>query len=510
MGGLKKTVAKLILVFMTLIGGSLVFGAPVFGVTDASISISVSSLPTMMLSPDTFGTAAQTVSITTDNYTGYNLTLTTSGSSTNMVNTADSSLTIPTITLPQGSSSITAASFDNEYGFSTDATNYYPVPNPSGNGVSLKTTSSSGTSSTTLTFGAEVDSSIQSGTYQNTFVITALVNNPQYSVTYNANTNDTVNNMPSNVSTTTSATGTITLSNNTPTRTNYTFLGWDTDSTATTPIYATGNTNTITLEPTQANSITLYAIWEQSGGSSNPSVSGGSGTSSDPYIDTDMTYDSSTIVAEDGYYSFPNVAGMPEVVVEDGKITSFEYTNTGSGVQVVSGTGVDTGVLALDGDGFVIDLVATYDVTKNGVNSGKFVLAALEPTATGATTYKGFAFSVTKSNARIGLYGSSSSSISTGSNQATWGSRLQQSSNLTTGAVSHTLHVEYTPGSSSSTFGTLTWTIDGTTYTTSNTSSIPSSLANATITVGTLGVEHTCDMSSMIITSFSVTKTTSQ
>ena len=257
---LRKTVARLLPVFMTLIGGLLICETPVFGVTASSISISTSTLSPVSLLHRQFSTTAQTITVATDNYTGYNLTLTTSGSSTSLVNVSDSSLTIPTITLPSGSSSITSASFDNEYGFSTDGTNYYPVPNPSGSGTTLKTTSASGTDSMTLTFGMEVDSSTSPGTYQNTFVITAVVNNPQYSITYNANTTDTVSNMPSNVSTTISNTGTVDISAMTPTRSGYAFLGWDEDSTVTSnPTYAPGDT--IALEPTQANGITLYAIW---------------------------------------------------------------------------------------------------------------------------------------------------------------------------------------------------------------------------------------------------------
>ena len=261
MGYLRKTVARLLLVFMALIGGQLIFGTPVFGVTESSISISATTLSPVSLMPWSFATTSQTITVTTDNYTGYTLSMTTSGNSSGLVNTSDNSLTIPTITLPSGSSSITSASFDNEYGWSTDATNYYPVA-VANNSVTLNATNvaSASGSTTTLTFGMEVDGSTPAGAYQNTFVITAVVNNPQYSITYNANTTDTVSNMPSNVSTTTSATGTVDISSTTPTRSGYGFLGWDTDSTVTSnPTYSAGDT--ITLEPTMGNAITLYAIW---------------------------------------------------------------------------------------------------------------------------------------------------------------------------------------------------------------------------------------------------------
>ena len=353
--------------FVAVTGTCIINGTPVFGVTEASLSISADTLPAISLTPGLFGTSTQNISVTTDNFTGYSMTLTTTGSSTDLVNTSDSTITIPTISLPQGSTSITATSFDNEYGFSTDGTNFFPVPSPSGNGTLLTTVNASGTSSTTLTYGVEVDTSAHVGVYQNTFMLTVVANAPQYSVTYNANTGDTVNNMPSNTSTTTSSTGTITLSNTAPTRNNYNFLGWDEDSTVTSnPTYASGDT--ITLEPTQANGIELFAIWQRNssgGGSSNPSVSEGSGTSDDPYVDTDMEYDSSTIIAEDGYYTFPNVDGEPEVVVENGEVVSFEYTDTGSSGVTLTSDGLDTGVLAFNGNDFTIILNATFPWTTN-------------------------------------------------------------------------------------------------------------------------------------------------
>ena len=194
-------------------------------------------------------------------------------------------------------------------------------------------------------------------------------------------------------------------------------------------------------------------------------------------------------------------------------ITGYEITtpdgsnSSQNGLAVVNGTGIDTGVLALDGNPFTIDLVAKYSVNKNDSNSGKVVLAALEPTSNGATTYKGFAFSIAK-NSQLGLYASTSSSISSNANKPGFGSEIASSPSLTTGNVSHTLHVEYTPGTGNNS-GTITWTIDGNTYTTTNDSHISTSFTNATITVGTLGVEHTRDMASMEIVSFNVTKSLS-
>ena len=235
MGGLRKTVTKIVLVFITLIGGQLIFGTPVFGATDATISITISSSLSLGLSPGLFGSTSQTVSVTTDNYAGYTAALTNPTNSTDLVNVSDNTKIIPTITLPQGFNSITQNQFTNGYGFSIDGTNYVPAPTSSSD-LTLGNRSVAGTGTHSLYFGVLPDINTDYGTYTKDFVITVVANNPQYSITYNANAGtDTVTNMPSDIPVTSSATGTATLSNTIPLRTNYEFLGWDPNSAATTP-----------------------------------------------------------------------------------------------------------------------------------------------------------------------------------------------------------------------------------------------------------------------------------
>lgn len=296
----QRCLVSLVVSFITLLSGHLISNAPVFGATPPTISVSLSSLTPLDITPGHFDSISQTASITTDNYTGYTSALTNQNNSTDLINTTDNTLIIPTITLPQGSSSIPASSFTSGYGISTDGTNYVPAPT-SASTISLGSSNVSGTTSHTLTYGVKPDSDTAPGLYTKTFVVTAVVNNPQYSITYNKNAgNDTVTNMPSNQSTTITTASTITLANNVPARDYYTFLGWDTDPTATTPTYPTGSTNTITIEPTQSNAISLYAIWGETGdvkitavsyvsginvsGTPNPSVD------SDGNVDFDLTF----------------------------------------------------------------------------------------------------------------------------------------------------------------------------------------------------------------------------
>ncbi len=279
----------------------MIFATPVFGITDATISVSINQSLSLSLMPGIFDSTSQSISVTTTNYTGYTVQLTNSTNSTDLVNASDNALVIPTITLPQGSSSITQSQFTSGYGLSTDGTNYVPAPTSS-SGLSLGSRNTAGTSSHSLYFGALPAMNTAAGTYTKEYTVVAIANNPQYSIIYNANAgSDTVTGMPTNQSDTTTA-STITISNNVPTRAYYTFLGWDTDPTVTTPTYPTGSTNTITIEPTQSNAVTLYAIWGETGDVKITSVS---------------------------YVSGINVSGTPNPTVDSNGNVDFDLTFLG-------------------------------------------------------------------------------------------------------------------------------------------------------------------------------------
>ncbi|MBR2795776.1 InlB B-repeat-containing protein [Candidatus Saccharibacteria bacterium] len=259
----QKALAFVGIITTTLFAGWLFTEEPVFGVTDATIGISVNPQVSLNMMPGDFGSVSLNVGVTTDNYTGYTVNLTNTDSTASLTNTNDSTLMIPTIALPDGSQSITSDMFVSGYGISTDGINYLPAP-VSSNNIQIGSSSSSGTGQHALTFGIKPAADTVPGLYERTFVIVALVNNPQYSITYLANAGaDTVSQMPSDESVTVSSTGTVTLPSTIPVRSGYLFLGWDTDDTATNPTYPKDTINTITLEPTQSNSISLYAIWEK-------------------------------------------------------------------------------------------------------------------------------------------------------------------------------------------------------------------------------------------------------
>ena len=487
----RQIIFGLVLALIALIGGQTIFATPVFAVTDATISISINRSLSLSLMPGTFGSTSQSISVTTTNYTGYTVQLTNSNSSTDLVNGSNSNYTIPTITLPQGSNSITRSQFTSGYGLSTDGTNYVPGPTSSSN-ISLGNRNSAGTSSHSLYFGVLPAVNTMAGTYTKSYTIIAIANDPQYSITYNANAgNDTVTNMPSNVSATTSSTGTATISSTVPTRSGYTFLGWDTSSSATTPTYATGNTNTITLGPTQANAITLYAVW---------------GPSTRIIHDTTTTvYSPSAVPAGyTVYFDNPNIEGNPIVTADDnGKIVSFEYTNISTnGISFTTGHTLNTGIIAFDDTGFTIHLKIKMN-PKN--NSGKMLVSAFQQNS-GSSNYAGFTF-YCYSQQYFYLNASTSSSItgtSFGTHIKNDGWRVQNQENT------FTLDLTYTPAPNKSISATFTPVRSGSSSFSSNDTNlmayIPNSLENATIILSGTGIDSSKDLSNAVIYEFSVTK----
>lgn len=79
-----------------------------------------------------------------------------------------------------------------------------------------------------------------------------------YTIAYDANGG---NNPPSNQTKTYDSN--LTLSSDVPTRSNYDFLGWSTDSAATSATYSVGQVLSTDLSSTQDAIITLYAVWRE-------------------------------------------------------------------------------------------------------------------------------------------------------------------------------------------------------------------------------------------------------
>ena len=258
---IRRSMLKMTLLFGTFIYMCLLLNTQVFAATEPTLTITLGSIDVLNLKSGSFGAVSQNVEVTTNNYTGCSVSLLNPVNSTDLINTIDNTLIIPTITLPANTESIAAEDFSNGYGISTDGEHYVPAPTTEGH-ILVGNSATSGDGSYLLTYGVKLSEETSPGSYVKTFIVAAVVNNPQYSISYNANAgSDAVTGMPSNQGVTIASGSAITLPNNSPTRSGYTFLGWDENSTTiTNPTYAPGST--IDLEPTQANAITLYAIWE--------------------------------------------------------------------------------------------------------------------------------------------------------------------------------------------------------------------------------------------------------
>ena len=134
-----------------------------------------------------------------------------------------------------------------------------PVPGNSFNGTLFAPVTLTASAPAGYTFkGWSTDSSATTATYQSGGKATRSGNTRLYAVweanTYNVQFN--ANGGTGAPSAQTKTYGqTLTLSSTVPTRTNYTFLGWSTSNTATTPTYTAGGSYTANA------SATLYAVW---------------------------------------------------------------------------------------------------------------------------------------------------------------------------------------------------------------------------------------------------------
>ena len=234
-------------------------------IANPSISITPSTNANISLYPGMFGTATQTISATTTNYTGYVLTFSTEGASTSLVNTEDDTITIPTITLPSGRTSITSSGFaSNTYGYSLNGTDFKPVPAVNEELTLISTDSANVSADTrTLTFGAIVDTTVAPGTFINTFDLSATANEVGYLISYAANAgSDEVSGMPiPNPEPEPTSGLEVSLSDAMPERDGYRFIGWAETSNASMPDYEPGDT--YLLDPETSNITTLYAVWKK-------------------------------------------------------------------------------------------------------------------------------------------------------------------------------------------------------------------------------------------------------
>lgn len=248
-------VAGILLSILSVISG---LGATQVFATSATLEITLASGDLeFTVVPGVFNSGSKAVTVTTNNFTGYTMALSAAGNTTNLVHTINSSAVIPTLTLPNGSTSITSAEFSGtEYGYSLNGTDFKPVVN----GLDVKT-GNSGTENFNFTVGAITETNTLAGDYEQTITLSLVANAPAVSVTYDEGTTDTVTDMPDDDEFTMSN-NQIVISSDVPVRSGYDFLGWEyvTDTTLGTTAVVQPS-GTIDADPTAANVLSLTALW---------------------------------------------------------------------------------------------------------------------------------------------------------------------------------------------------------------------------------------------------------
>ena len=214
--------------------------------------------------------------VTTNNFTGYTLSIMSSNDEGLLTSTNGNSLSSITsaISLDTFAGS---SSYNGKWGYRPSVYNAVAntsfLPSPTTTATTLDTTTAPNTSTPnyyTIEIGVRSDYTTASSSYTNTFIITAVSNPINYTISYNSNTSDNVTNMPATQSSSTSATS-IVLADNVPTRAHYTFTGWcSTIPTTSSGVDSCSGDNAITFLPganygidqTTLNNTTLYAMWK--------------------------------------------------------------------------------------------------------------------------------------------------------------------------------------------------------------------------------------------------------
>ena len=237
----------------------------------ASVELDVNSNTGTFASSSSDNSAA--FSVTTNNFSGYTLSISGSDNDGRLYDkTKQYSLEPLTSAVSEADFSSTS-SLNGKWGYkpskfnSIANANYLPAPTTTASTLDTTSVANPTANNYTISLGLRADYTTTANTYSNSFIITAVPNPIAYVITYDANTTDTVSNMPASQNSTTSATE-ITLSDKTPAREGYDFKGWCTTApTTTNPDTCAGTTfqpgDTYGIDQTSENITVLYAIWKK-------------------------------------------------------------------------------------------------------------------------------------------------------------------------------------------------------------------------------------------------------
>ncbi len=216
------------------------------------------------------------ISASTDNSTGYTLAISASSSTDyNKLKNGNYYLTsVSEPTTEESFKALNGTAYNGKWGYlpskyhSQANTDFLPAPTLGGDILDKTDSANSTANNYTLAIGARVDSSVKVGSYVNTYNVVLVANEVPYTITYHDNL---IINMPVDVASASFASS-VNISNNTPTRAGYSFLGWCTVVPTTTngvdaciggTTYAAGASWTLGASD---NNLNLYAMWSESMG----------------------------------------------------------------------------------------------------------------------------------------------------------------------------------------------------------------------------------------------------
>ena len=208
-------------------------------------------------------------SVSTNSQTGYTVNLQASTNNENSSKLISGSYSFNSIS----SAASSEADFNNgNWGIkpskidSTDNINYLPAPNSQGFTIDETSEANQNANTYSISLGAKADYTLPAGRYSNTFVLTAVANSAGYTINYDKFLDDEVENMPAS-QVVSGSQSSVTLSDQTPSHSYYTFFGWC-DGEITTPesdyvcsgdLYQPGDS--FSFDANAAESTTLYALW---------------------------------------------------------------------------------------------------------------------------------------------------------------------------------------------------------------------------------------------------------
>lgn len=282
-------------------------------VSNAVLQVTADETAHIDLNPITsaavFNSTDVIVNVATNNSTGYTMTM--DVATTNLTHTTITGENAPIIPTLQSIS--TQSNFPaNAWGYKATGDSYKPILLSNSNPTWQVYSPTNGTNHT-ITLGASVDGSKESGTYTNTLTFSVVANAvvTRDTVVFDGNGADTGDMFDDGFSITSGST--IQLPINKYSKTNYRFIGWNTSQNGLGTSYADQGEYAATAVG-QSQNITLYAMW-----SNLPPDSSTSGTTPSglPGITISRAYEIAYTAAHKGMWE-KNVDGNGYTQVTDG------------------------------------------------------------------------------------------------------------------------------------------------------------------------------------------------